>query len=55
MADAADAPKSDSAEPKPAEQDWFKQIPFNPKVGLDSVLPMRLSENLPAIEEPPVD
>lgn len=37
-------------EPPAVEEDWFKQIPFDPRKGLNAVLPLQVPELLPRTE-----
>jgi hypothetical protein len=39
-----------SPQPPAADEDWFKQIPFNPRKGLNSMLPLEAPQPLPASE-----
>jgi hypothetical protein len=48
MADAEQPTEKADQEPADgAPTDWFHRIPFNPKVGLDAVLPMALPRHPP--------
>jgi len=50
MADAADEVTRSEAVPDApaADEDWFNQIPFDPRRGLNSVLPLDVPQPLPA-------
>jgi hypothetical protein len=41
---AAVEPAVDEVPEEPADPDWFHQIPFNPRKGLNSVIPVDLPD-----------